>query len=74
MKPGGSWTSTFVVPASSRSFGTRTSSRVKPPAGAVSGWSVTWAWAAAGAASKAAATSAGSALRMVRVSFIRSGR
>ena len=50
MKPGGSCTSTLTVPASSRSLGTRTSSRVKPPAGAVSGWTVTWACAAAGRA------------------------
>jgi hypothetical protein len=36
-KPGGNCTSTFVVPALWRSFGTRTSSRVKAPAGASEG-------------------------------------
>ena len=40
-KPAGNCTSTLTVDASSRSFGTRTSSRVKPPAGTSSGWSVT---------------------------------
>ena len=62
--PGGSCTSTLTVPASSRSFGTRTSMRVKPAAGAVLGWIVTWAAAVAGAISASAANAAGMRCRM----------
>ena len=48
--PGGSFMSTLTVAWSSRSLGTRTSSRANPPSGAAAGWTVTWAPAAAGGA------------------------
>ena len=64
MIPGGICTSTLTVPASSRSFGTRTSRRANPPAGAVSGCTVTWAAAVAGASSASAANAAGMRCRI----------
>ena len=62
--PGGSCTSTLTVPASSRSFGTRTSRRVKPPAGAVPAGSSRGRAAVAGAISASAANAAGMRCRM----------
>src|SRR5262245_44845817 len=44
----GNWTTTFVVSASSRSFGTRTTMRENAPGSHSFGWIVTWATAAAG--------------------------
>ena len=41
VNPGGNCTSTFVVDASGRSVGTRTSKRVNPPAGTSEGCNVT---------------------------------
>src|SRR3954451_497191 len=67
MNPGGNFTWTLLVFAFGRSFGTRTSTRLKPPAGASVGWRVTCA-CAAGATSRAdAATSV--AIRMDRFIF-----
>ena len=61
MKPAGNWTSTFLVDASSRSLGTRTSRRLNPPAGTSLGCSVTCAGATAGR--PAAATAVSTAIR-----------
>src|SRR3954452_2096409 len=58
MKPGGNLTSTFLVRAPSRSFGTRTAMVVKPPEGSAFGCTVTCAEASAGSASAAAAAAA----------------
>ena len=49
-KPSGIWTCTFVVFASSVSFGTRTFSTANAPSGMTLGWTVTWAPAVAGRA------------------------
>ena len=54
MKPLGNWTSTFVVAALSRSFGTRTTIEVKPPDGSAFGCTVTCANAVPASASAAA--------------------
>ena len=46
--PGGSWTSTFTVPASARSFGHAHVEPGEVARRALDGWTVTWAAAAAG--------------------------
>src|SRR3954465_10291799 len=48
-KPWGKYRTTDFVPVSSRSFGTRMSTRPKELAVTVRGFSVTWAWAAGAA-------------------------
>ena len=70
MKPGGIFTETLVVPLLSRSFGTRTSSLVKPPEGTSSGCNVTWAWAAAGRASAPATTTSVHVFLILSFSFV----